>query len=264
MALSIPCTGQELIEEVNYIIDTLNIKNGVIPIEVGGTGAENAKDARENLEVYSLNSYFQFIAAQNTDTLDAAFGKNNEDLVIDIGKQMAMYAWFKGANKTGYPFTNLINCSKLSDFNNMAYMEIFKSVILVNIMKSSPYILNNYFDKHILEVSVGQTYITNFTKSTQVNVTKDDLEAGFHLYCNFQGGNATSCLCKISINGITAVEGLVNKSNALYRDEWHDWKDYGITSPGTYNVVQTIDSNGASYIYLTGYAKNTEIIKKKG
>ena len=50
----------------------------------------------------------------NPGALDAALGKNNEDMILQIGRQLAMYAWFKGVNKTSYPFTNLKEIGRAS------------------------------------------------------------------------------------------------------------------------------------------------------
>ncbi len=99
---------EKLEDNVQTNTDDIDVlKKRVTPIKYGGTGADNVDGAKENLGIYNSSSYFAFIAAQNETTLDAAFGKNNEDLILDLGKQMAMYAWFMGTDKTENPFTNL-------------------------------------------------------------------------------------------------------------------------------------------------------------
>jgi len=71
-------------------------------------------------------SYLAFCGNVNANMLDAAFGKNNEDMITGLGRQLAMYAWFKGDSKITYPFTNLITCNTFNDClnNGYAFVEI--------------------------------------------------------------------------------------------------------------------------------------------
>lgn len=89
MALQIPCTGQELIEEVNYITDTLNIKNGAIPIEVGGTGASSAEEALDNLGANKIVSGFYTGDGGSSQFIDIGF---TPSWVIVMPKNM-VYNW---------------------------------------------------------------------------------------------------------------------------------------------------------------------------
>lgn len=86
-------------------------------------------------------SYLAFCINANADGLDAAFGKGNEDRVTGIGRQLAMYAWFKGDNKLEYPFTNLVTCDTLQDIlnNTNALNEVYINVNVLNIIGLSPY-----------------------------------------------------------------------------------------------------------------------------
>lgn len=87
------------------------------------------------------SSYMAFCANVNTASLDAAFGKGNEDRISGIGRQLAMYAWYKGDSKTTYPFTNLLTCSTFQDClnNTSALDEILDNVNICNLIIASPY-----------------------------------------------------------------------------------------------------------------------------
>lgn len=90
----------------------------------------------------SNESYLAFCANVNTASLDAAFGKNNEDRISGIGRQLAMYAWFKGDSKITYPFTNLLSCDTLDDCFSNAYAFgeiILENNYIVGMLNTSPY-----------------------------------------------------------------------------------------------------------------------------
>lgn len=76
-------------------------------------------------------SYVMFCADINDNSLDAAFGKNNENRIMGIGKQLAMYAWHKGT--TIYEtFDELIVKQTLAD--------IVADITTKNICLNNPYI----------------------------------------------------------------------------------------------------------------------------
>ncbi len=88
-------------------------------------------------------------ANANTDSLDAAFGKNNESDILNIGKQLAMYAWFKGESKTSKPFTNLMTKQTLNDIaaSPEAVSEAEKSDSICTLMYLSPYAMTYNYKK---------------------------------------------------------------------------------------------------------------------
>ncbi|MEA4988619.1 MAG: hypothetical protein VB095_11205 [Anaerovorax sp.] len=105
-------------------------------------GVDNVDEALKNALAHL--SYIAFCTNANRDSLDAAFGKNNEDKILMIGKQMAMYAWFMGDNKTVYPFANTIQIGKLRDIINDAtsFEEIRNNETLYQLILSSPWAKN--------------------------------------------------------------------------------------------------------------------------
>ena len=95
---------------------------------------------------FGLSSYAAFCANANTDSLDSAFGKNNESEVFGIGRQLAMYSWFKGTDKTSSPFTNLMKQNTFAEClsNVSAFTEILMDVYIVSLIEASPYAVALY------------------------------------------------------------------------------------------------------------------------
>lgn len=110
-------------ERQNYISNvTIGIKppKGMDAITVqlepetaGKYGVENVDDALK--KAVNLTSYMAFCANVNSDSLDSAFGKNNDTFMHLLGLQLAMYTWYKGDSKITYPFSNLKLCDTLAD-----------------------------------------------------------------------------------------------------------------------------------------------------
>lgn len=136
-------TAAKLASDVNDFIDTyitsiLSTQSEVL------TGTDNDKlitplSLRQGM--IDNSSYMLFCTSTNSDILDVAFGKNNEDEIINIGKQLAMYAWYKGANKTSYPFTNLSLVSKYADIftDSDAYSELLSDRNILELINLSTF-----------------------------------------------------------------------------------------------------------------------------
>lgn len=119
-----------------------------------------------------IGSFLAFAGNVNSDMLDAAFGKGNEDRMIGLGRQLAMYAWFKGDRKTEFPFSNLITCQSLNEIQNnvVAKNELVLNHNVATLVALSPYarevlsfpdleIFNNGVDlpSHVLTNSYNYT-----------------------------------------------------------------------------------------------------------
>lgn len=104
-------------------------------------------------------SYLAFCANVNATSLDAAFGKNNTDKIINIGEQLAMYAWFKGASKVTYPFTNLITKNTfaecLSDPNSLIEI-LLENNYIIAIINASPFAKALYDAAIVNDASMGK------------------------------------------------------------------------------------------------------------
>lgn len=118
----------------------------------------------------SLSSYMAFCGNVNSDMLDAAFGKGNEDRMIGLGRQLAMYAWFKGDSRTIYPFTNLLTCDTLQDiFNNYQSLEeVVESNHLTNLFLNTPYVLDNYMISFAIALGGLNPLLYNYTSWDEV------------------------------------------------------------------------------------------------
>ncbi len=133
-------------------------------------GIANASaTVNEALYKIPLASYMAFCSNVNADSLDAAFGKGNEDKVVGLGKQLAMYAWYKGTSRS-VAFTNLIKHATLSavlDDEN-AVNEILLNEPLLSLIALSPFASSLFYTEAAVEswkknASVIETLITSIT-----------------------------------------------------------------------------------------------------
>lgn len=93
----------------------------------------------------AIGSYLAFVGNVNSDQLDAAFGKNNEETVRGIGMALAMYAKWKNPEiNIATEFPNLIKCSKLGDFSGAAVNEAKNNTDILALLNTSTYYVNNY------------------------------------------------------------------------------------------------------------------------
>lgn len=131
-------------------------------------GIENALDKSDK-----LLSYMAFCTNLNTNSLDAAFGKNNESEVLNIGKQLAMYCWFKGDSKIAYPFTNLITCNSFLECltNSEALLEILKNENILSLIATSQYANTIYQDFDIVGAICVETGLSNITYPTMISMS---------------------------------------------------------------------------------------------
>lgn len=94
-----------------------------------------------SIKRYEKSSYMAFCANVNADSLDAAFGKNNVSDVFAIGRQLAMYSWFKGDSKSANPYTTMLTLDTLSsiysDIN--AVQEVEKTGTIPALIEASPF-----------------------------------------------------------------------------------------------------------------------------
>lgn len=111
----------------------------------------NGKVPMNQLPSINLASYLAFCTNANSDSLDAAFGKNNVSLTKNIGMQMAMYAWFKGENVNSYPYTYIKTKEYLTEIfsDKNAYLEYLDSQTLQLLVNLSPYAKTFSFDSTI-------------------------------------------------------------------------------------------------------------------
>lgn len=187
-------------------------------------------------EVFAISSYLTFVGQVNSEQVDAALGKNNEELITGVGVALAMYGWYKGTNKKGYPFTELRTMSTLNNINLGVYNELIQDEEICNLLVSSNYASDKVFStfSDSLETS-GDSYET-YTSTKQITITETDLTAPFRLSFSLECDGASNN-GSININGVVAAScsGGRNASGFVLRK----WSDYNITSAGTYDVLLT-------------------------
>jgi hypothetical protein len=184
----VPVTGE--VTEVGTLVNSFNLNNGDyanIPVEawkylnfkhvlseseLADTEANpSIMDFIYKSSMQNISSYLMFVSSTNADTLDASFGKLNVDLVPNIGKQLEMYAKFKGS------LDALIWLSRkrtlldiVLDFRS--YQELKNSTVLSNLVALSPYatsIVNNTPEYDLLMAWTDLDTTTYPTISSVVN-----------------------------------------------------------------------------------------------
>lgn len=91
-------------------------------------------------------SYMAFCTNANSDSLDAAFGKNNEDLILNIGKQLYMYSAFKGVNLSDGNKKLLLPADKFEDIcKNKALSDIVCDTDnIFKLVNASPFAIGKF------------------------------------------------------------------------------------------------------------------------
>ncbi len=235
-----------------------------IPCAPFGTGTGNVavycdecktpRDSGMSIDVVCGMSLFPiFVAYKDRESLDAAFGKNNEDIVRGVGAGLAMWGWFKGIDKTAHPFTHLCKMSTLNDMNLDVYNEIISDdkFYLYSAIDSSDYATDKVF--HEYEVSMNTRDAEDDIDATiQITLTETDLLAPFVMDCSFSGdanvNSGTIYFNDVEVDSYSYSQSGKSKS---FR-ETKNWSDYNISEPGTYNV-RMILSKGINYNETTGF-----------
>ena len=181
--------------------------------------------------------YLTFVGNINTDMVDAAFGKNNEDNIKGVGSALAMYAWFKGTNKVESPFTNLIKMSKLKDMDINSFKEIVMDDYLISLIKVSPYASDMFIfnDDSLTTSGYG-------SKTHNITVSDEDLTRPFYMYTYLYTNKISG---SVSLTIGTKTYKITDSSGSQRLEEFMNWSDVGITSAGTYTVSMTAQSSSS-------------------
>ena len=117
----------------------------------------------------NLSSYIAFCTNANATSLDAAFGKNNESVIEDLGKQIAMYSWFTGTNKISYPFTNTLYKATFAQIvaDPISYVEVYNELNAYNLTQVSSYAQTLYNDD--VNLKNITCYYAGLTSGTYAN-----------------------------------------------------------------------------------------------
>lgn len=239
-----------------------------VPCAPFGTGTGNIavycddcktpRDSGIHIDVVcGTSSYLAFVGNVNTDTVDAAFGKNNEDSIKGVGCALAMYAKYQDATIVlAESFPNLIACQSLSEIrtNANAIKEYVANSHLESFVNGTDYAFNELWIKKIsgaAEARSGSvTGNINVEDSESISlVVTDEHIAGTKLLYLFYAVSRNKSIneCRINLNGYEVVSlseadnsNLENKSGKRILK----LSDFGITEPGEYTVLMYAHSNG--------------------
>lgn len=126
----------------NALTNLFTAKNVGVSTEVQTLlGVNNVDDCLYKASLSDgIASYLAFVGNVNNNMVDAAYGKNNEDADIGLGKALVLDARNRGgADKAEYPFTNLMKVKNVNDLNSGAAIEIKNNTWLYNILSNNAY-----------------------------------------------------------------------------------------------------------------------------
>ena len=200
--------------------------------------------------VCGMSSYLAFVGNVNTDMVDAAFGKNNEDSVKGVGCALAMYAKYKDATIVlNESFPNLIACQSLSEIrtNANAIKEYVANSHLESFVNDSKYAFNELWIEKLNESAYAKSGSTSATTGVEKSVSKnlvvaDEHIAGtkvFYLFYDLSR-NYSNNECRISLNGYeidSITEDEPSSVDSKSGEFILNLSDYGITEPGEYTVL---------------------------
>jgi len=137
-----------------------------------------------NTSGYNVGSYLSFVDKINAESLDAAFGKNNTSRVLNIGMQLAMFAWFKGADPIAFPFNQLKFCDTFEKCVEVASLEILENDQIMDLIELSPFAISQFYSPsavrtwkksyNIMERILSKAIIVNRIRNTT------ELREAFH------------------------------------------------------------------------------------
>ena len=186
-----------------------------------------------------LASYMAFVGNTN---VSAAFGQNNEDMVIGVGSALAMYGWFKDNDKATHPFTNLQKMLTINDVNFGVYSDVVESNAVFGLIASNVYARGKFFE--LISDSCATTTTgkeTAFEKT--IVVTEDDLKEPFRISYQLLPNSGSVSL---KINGVVVANS--NNNNQIdVSYQKCNWNDYGITNSGQYVIKVALVSNVSNY-----------------
>lgn len=193
------------------------------------------------------SSYIAFCSNVNSDSLDSAFGKNNEDSITGIGRQLAMYAWFKGDSRITYPFSLLLQCDTLDECLTTGMSEVANNSNVLSIILASDYGLSKLLNKIPTSDVLLKTICSSQTMAERI---KDEVQ--------LSRGNIITTLNASSLFAKTTETFSITASTTL-TSEMLDTNTIIIptSSPG----VSSSNSNRAVRVGQYGADKNKRIFE---
>ena len=182
-----------------------------------------------------LASYMVFAGSSDTSQISAAFGQNNENMVVGVGPALAMYGWFKGDDKATHPFANLQKMLTINDINFDVYSDVVESDAVFGFVASNEYASGKFFG--LISDSYSLPYPATVQETVfekTIAVTEDDLKEPFRISYHL---NPYGAYVRLKINNVmlaNADEGSDKAIDVSYQK--CNWNDYGIMSSGQYAI----------------------------
>ncbi len=195
----------------------------------------------------SLSSYMAFCGNVNSDMLDAAFGKNNEAKILNIGNQIDMYAKYKSSSAVS--MTNTIPKSKLSDIlsDPLACIELFHNLDVSILLGNSPYAYNMIFDYE-------DTYIESIAQLSGASSGFATLESMFSNAAAIDSIASSIPTIDYIVNNPACMNWAI-KSQPLFTSMCATSRSRAHVIAGAYSEYLWRDSNAS--LSLLGYATIT-------
>lgn len=200
--------------------------------------------------VCGTSSYLAFVGNVNTDMVDAAFGKNNEDSIKGVGCALAMYAKYKDATiELAESFPNLIACQSLSEIrtNANAIKEYTANSHLESFIDDSDYAFNELWIEKASESAkaksgnVSGEGTDEDSKSISLVITDEHIAGTKLLYLFYDMSRTYSANeCRISLNGYEIASITKDDAASLKQRSGKNilkLSDFGITEPGKYTIL---------------------------
>lgn len=236
----------ESLETPNFPFGNIEVEeiNGVMTVtKWTACACPEPEKKPELVNSIDLSSYYAFCASVNSNSIDCAFGKNNEDKILNLGLQLAMYSWFCGDSKTEYPFTELCNCCKLTDIenNNAAFKELWENTTLRTLYMGGEMSASN--KRPFPSNRVMSELARGSNNSFIVVVTAEDI-ANDCLWWAVESNTELTSTYYFNDVFVGAVEGTVKEGLVIRLSAC------GVNSPGTYYFKKvTNGSSSMSYLY---------------
>ena len=193
--------------------------------------------------VCTMSSYLTFVGNVNADMVAAAFGKGNEDIIMGVGEALAMYGWFKGLDKTIYPFTHLREMQTLNDMNIEVYKEIARDETLFFFILSSDYAADKTFYEIQANSSIHNSQETEKEVVVNFEVTEEDLTVPFGFTFDATGTSAALNKAQVYINDVLAHSYWKQENGSSVSTKGlEEWSKYNITNAGTYSIKTVLET----------------------
>lgn len=205
----------------------VNINSTTKDIPAGGTKGQILKkksNTDRDVEwgdippINELSSYMAFCANVNTESLDVAFGKGIDRYISNLGRQMALYSYFKGVSPIDKPYTLLNTKQRYSEIlaDDQLKKELIMDDILLRLIMSSKYAVT-LFEENLPQLpdkvvyNNGDLCIPNtggwIAETTEYplgsgNITFDNATHQMELNTTARKGNVTVAAIASTVNPI--------------------------------------------------------------